>query len=86
MAAPTDSEFTIATDPEEQIDDLFYLARTGELAELTTYITKLASTNHISAADIVAHTVAPDNGNSLLHYAAANGETSESFEKLRIEY
>ena len=67
-----------ATQPElseDQIDDLLYLARTGETSDLKAAIEAFAKNLSASPTTILAAAVDPSNGNSLLHMASANGHT-----------
>jgi hypothetical protein len=62
---------------EDEIDDLVYLARTGENEELTTFLGSLAEREKVSPAEILLS--AKDEGKSTcLHMAAANGHVGES--------
>ncbi|KAK6954595.1 hypothetical protein Daesc_004562 [Daldinia eschscholtzii] len=57
---------------EEEIDDLIYLARTGDDAELTGMVQELADREGATRAEIIA--AARDDGKATcLHMAAANG-------------
>ncbi|KAI2465196.1 ankyrin [Annulohypoxylon bovei var. microspora] len=57
---------------EDEIDDLIYLARTGDDAELTEMIQELTSRETATQAEILA--AARDDGKATcLHMAAANG-------------
>ena len=57
---------------EDEIDDLLYLARTGENDELSEDITKLAAREGVSAAEIL--TAAKDESKATcLHMATGNG-------------
>ncbi|KAI8959075.1 ankyrin [Daldinia sp. FL1419] len=57
---------------EDEIDDLVYLARTGDDAELTGMIQELADREGATRAEIIA--AARDDGKATcLHMAAANG-------------
>ncbi|KAF8437788.1 ankyrin repeat-containing domain protein [Terfezia claveryi] len=60
---------------EDQIDDLLYLSRTNESAELVSLLASIKSTFPPTAteADIVLSAVDPTTGNNILHMAAANG-------------
>ncbi|KAI1808238.1 ankyrin [Daldinia bambusicola] len=57
---------------EDEIDDLIYLARTGDDAELTGMVQELADREGATRAEIIA--AARDDGKATcLHMAAANG-------------
>ena len=62
----------------EAIDDVLYLARVNEPAELESYLAQLAAHTQRSVAEVVAAAVDPDSKNGPLHYAAANGHTGTS--------
>ncbi|KAI0906075.1 ankyrin repeat-containing domain protein [Ustulina deusta] len=58
---------------EEEIDDLVYLARTGEDADLTEMLHELATRETATAADILTAARAEQGKATCLHMAAANG-------------
>lgn len=58
---------------EDAIDEILYLARANEAAELTSYLTELSAQTKRSSADLVAAAIDPYSKNGALHYAAANG-------------
>ncbi|KAI0424374.1 ankyrin repeat-containing domain protein [Xylaria sp. FL1042] len=58
---------------EEQIDDLVYLARTGEDADLTEMLQELATRETATVADILAAAREEQSKATCLHMAAANG-------------
>ena len=61
----------------DEIDDLIYLARAGEDAELTQLLKELAEREKVSIADVLE--AARDEGKATcLHMAAANGHSSKS--------
>lgn len=63
---------------EDEIDELLYLARANEADDLPTYLAevqKLPQYEGASAADILCAAVDVQSGNSVLHYAAANGHS-----------
>ncbi|KAI0835179.1 ankyrin [Hypoxylon sp. FL0890] len=57
---------------EDEIDDLIYLARTGDDAELTGMIQELANRESATHAEIIA-AARDDSKATCLHMAAANG-------------
>ena len=59
----------------DQIDDLLYLARIGETADLMTTVDLFAKTLSTTPDTILTAAVDEDSGNGLLHMAAANGHT-----------
>src|SRR6201999_3709923 len=63
----------------DELDELIYAARTGDVPSLTAQITALCSTHGCAPSVIVASSIDIDaeglgSQSSLLHYAAANGE------------
>lgn len=57
---------------EDEIDDLVYLARTGDDAELTEMLSALAGRESVTPAEILV--AAKDDGKSTtLHMASGNG-------------
>ena len=58
---------------EDAIDEILYLARANEAAELTSYLSELSAQTKRSSADLVAAAIDPYSKNGALHYAAANG-------------
>ncbi|KAI1848729.1 hypothetical protein JX266_005588 [Neoarthrinium moseri] len=59
---------------EEEIDDLIYLARAGEDAELTQLLKELADREKVTVAEVLE--AARDDGQATcLHMAAANGHS-----------
>lgn len=60
----------------EEIDDLIYLARVGEDAELTQMLKELAGRENVTVAEVLE--AARDDGQATcLHMAAANGRSSK---------
>ncbi len=64
---------------EEDIDDLVYLARTGEDADLTEMLHELATRETATTADILTAARAEQGKATCLHMAAANGHASKLF-------
>lgn len=62
---------------EDEIDDLLYFARTGDLEEYSTTISELHKREHASLLDILAVAKDEHSGNGVLHMAAANGHACE---------
>ncbi|KAF2230228.1 ankyrin, partial [Viridothelium virens] len=58
---------------EDDIDDLLYFARTNDTSELSTLLTSLSSQHACSQSDILLAARDPESGNTVAHYAAANG-------------
>jgi hypothetical protein len=60
----------------DEIDDLIYLARAGEDAELTQLLKELAEREKVTVAEVLQ--AAKDDGKATcLHMAAANGHSSK---------
>ena len=57
----------------DDIDDLLYLTRVNESADLQQTISDLAKRYQCSPRDIVTAGIDSESGNSVLHYACANG-------------
>lgn len=62
---------------EDEIDDLIYLARTGDNAELTGFLQELTAREDTTPAKILTW-ARGDNLSTCLHMAAANGHASKS--------
>lgn len=62
---------------EEEIDDLVYLARAGEDAELTELLQELATRDAATPADILVAAREDQSKATCLHMAAANGHASK---------
>jgi uncharacterized protein len=58
---------------EETIDDILYLARTNETAELRAVIDELANKFNIPLGDVIALAFDPYSGNGCMHMSAGNG-------------
>ncbi|KAI1419713.1 ankyrin repeat-containing domain protein [Xylaria sp. FL1777] len=58
---------------EEEIDDLVYLSRTGEDADLTEMLQELTIRDTVTAADILTAAREEQSKATCLHMAAANG-------------
>lgn len=61
----------------DETDDILYLTRTNEKAELETYITNLSRAHQCEPASIASAAVEEGSHNTILHYAAANGHVGE---------
>ena len=59
---------------EEQVDDILFYARTGELEELQTCVKEISQTRNTSQVDIIAACLDEQSQNTPLHMAAANGQ------------
>jgi uncharacterized protein len=62
---------------EEDIDDLLYLARTGELEDLNACINAISARENSTISTLLLVARDPNSGNGPLHMAAANGHTSK---------
>ncbi|KAF2646729.1 ankyrin [Massarina eburnea CBS 473.64] len=58
---------------EDSIDEILYLSRANEAADLATFLSGLATSTQRSDTEILAAAVDPYTKNTALHYAAANG-------------
>jgi ankyrin repeat protein len=58
---------------EDTIDEVLYLARANEPAELDSYVSDLSTQTKRSKAELFTAAIDPYSKNSALHYAAANG-------------
>ncbi len=63
---------------EDDIDDLLYSARAGDLEDLRTTLTQLAKTTNAPQLEILTAAVDSSSGNGVLHMASANGHTGTS--------
>ena len=66
---------TISTLNADQTDDLLFLARLGETADLKADVGFLAKSLSTTSGTILSAAVDKNSGNGLLHMAAANGHT-----------
>jgi hypothetical protein len=64
---------------EDAIDEVLYLARANEAAELDSYVSELSTQTKRSKAELFTAAIDPYSKNSALHYAAANGHDGEVF-------
>lgn len=62
---------------EDDIDDLLYLARTGEAQELAEFLAAIASRLQANEEAIILAAKDDFSGNNTLHMAAANGHLGE---------
>jgi len=60
---------------EDEIDDLLYYSRTGDLQEFSTLSDELCKREQTNLSDLLIGAKDPYNGNGALHMAAANGHT-----------
>ncbi|CAN9247851.1 unnamed protein product [Alternaria alternata] len=58
---------------EDVVDEVLYLARANEAAELDSYIYELSTQTKRSKTELYTAAIDPYSKNSALHYAAANG-------------
>ncbi|KIX94119.1 uncharacterized protein Z520_10145 [Fonsecaea multimorphosa CBS 102226] len=69
---------TLPTPTPDELDDLIYLTRTGDLASLMSLVTQLCTTHNCPPSILLASSIDIDadglgSQSSLLHYPAANG-------------
>ena len=69
---------TLPSLTEDDIDDLLYFARTGELEDLHSTLSVFAKSSNVLLFDILSAAVDADSGNGLLHMASANGHIGTS--------
>lgn len=62
---------------DDEIDDLIYFARAGQLEDFRACIEAFARTSNISHYEVVRAAVEEQSGNSPLHMASANGHASK---------
>jgi uncharacterized protein len=60
---------------EDDIDDLVYFARAGELMDLKEAVNRVAKSTNSSPLEVLTSAIDPANRNGMLHMAAANGHT-----------
>jgi uncharacterized protein len=78
MAMPST---TLSTLEEDELDDLIYYSRIGDLPSLKSTLTSISSSHSVSATEILLTAIdsdtsnpsSPRSGCSLLHYPSANG-------------
>jgi hypothetical protein len=58
---------------DDEVDDILYLTRTNESAELQQYLSQLSQQHNCSIAALLESTIDEDNANTPFHYCAANG-------------
>jgi hypothetical protein len=58
---------------DDEVDDILYLTRTNESAELQQYLLQLSQQHNCSIASLLESTIDEDNANTPFHYCAANG-------------
>lgn len=58
---------------EDAVDEILYLARANESADLASYLSELSAQTKRTSTDLVAAAIDPYSKNGALHYAAANG-------------
>ncbi|TKA71491.1 hypothetical protein B0A49_05604 [Cryomyces minteri] len=71
---------------EDETDDLLYLTRTDETAELVQYIDALALKRGCEKRHVLEGCVDLESGNSCLHFAAANGFDGERAPSIEMKY
>ena len=63
---------------EDEIDDLLYFARIGDLQELLSSIEAFAKSTNSTQSSVLSAAVDEQSGNGILHMASANGHTGKS--------
>ena len=63
---------------EDEVDDLLYFARVGDLQELLSNIEALAKSVNSSHMHIISGAIEKQSGNGILHMASANGHTGNT--------
>jgi len=63
----------LETLPQDEIDDILYIARANELPELAPYLTSLSQKYGTTPHAILLSSTDSETQNTPLHYAAANG-------------
>ncbi|KAF2096207.1 hypothetical protein NA57DRAFT_78975 [Rhizodiscina lignyota] len=58
---------------EDEIDDILYLSRAGEAAELQEFLNDLSKKYNVSQADVICNAADAESGNNAVHYTSANG-------------
>lgn len=69
--------------PEDEIDDLLYFARIGDLQELLSSIEAFAKSANTTPASIVSAAIDKQSGNGILHMASANGHIGKQVFSIR---
>jgi hypothetical protein len=64
---------TVTSLSEDEVDDLLYFARVGDLQELLSSLEAFAKSTNTTQASIVSAAVDEQSGNGILHMASANG-------------
>ena len=62
---------------EDEIDDVLYSARVGDLQELLSNIEAFAKSASSNQNSIISAAIDEQNGNGILHMASANGHTGK---------
>lgn len=63
---------------EDTIDEILYLARANEVADLAAFLSDLSTRAQQSKTALVAAAADPYSKNTALHFAAANGHVGTS--------
>ena len=70
---------------EDEIDDLLYLARIGDIEDFTSFSQELCTKYEYSKQQLVELARDPESGNGMLHMAAANGHLSKFRHSSRLQ-
>jgi uncharacterized protein len=62
---------------EDEVDDLLYFARAGDLPDFNTLTDELCKRENVSLSELLPVVKDEHSGNGPLHMAAANGHASE---------
>lgn len=68
---------------EDTVDDLLYSARTGDLTGLQSDIETLSAKHDCSALPVVSAAIDEYSGNTLIHYASANGHSGKFLARVK---
>lgn len=64
---------------DDNVDDILYLGRADEVADLTSTVAEIATGQGVSPHAVLVGAVDSASGNTVAHYAAANGHRGLSF-------
>jgi hypothetical protein len=84
---PTQRHIITSTDnmtpalSEDDIDDLIYLSRTGDIDELNTLKAAVCQREKIHVTELLELVKDENTGNGVLHMAAANGHHGKAYFK-----
>lgn len=64
---------------EEQVDDILFYARTGQLEDFQLCVEEISKDTNFAREDIIAASMEEHSRNGPLHMAAANGQLGKNF-------